>query len=343
MGKPFLRASLASARSSVNRDKSWIICYHWALMPQVEPTALSRLAQSPARGVNQVKHSPAITKLRSSCARTSSLLSVGLEPCEAYLPRGFEPTIEGYERFLMSIVDAGAQAAAAFKFNLAFFEALGPKGWDLLFRVRARLPAEAYIIADAKRSDIGSTAKHYAKALFDELGADAATVNPLMGRDAVEPFLEYEDKLTFLLTLTSNPGAEDFLVPGGLYKSIATKANAWNTRGNVGLVVGATQPERMGEIRQLVRDAPMLVPGVGAQGGSLQHAAQAGRAEGDWPAMLFHVTRGVLPGAEDNGEPTEVIRLKIDQWRERIAHATSWNGDNGKAGETPAPLDRAAS
>lgn len=267
--------------------------------------------------------SVAVARLISSSARASSALSVGLEPSPAYLPAGFESTIAGHERFLRGIVEATADIAAAFKFNLAFFESLGPEGVAMLHRVRAAIPAGCYVIADAKRGDIGTTAEHYARALFDGLGADATTVNPLMGRDSAEPFLAYADRLTFFLVLTSNPGAADFLLPERLYRRVAQAVVSWNTRGNCGFVVGATKAEQVAEIRGLAGDIPFLVPGIGAQGGELEATARLGRTGGAFGGMLFHATRGVLPDKSDRGDPLAVVRAKAIKWRDAVNAALS--------------------
>ncbi|MBL8745838.1 MAG: orotidine-5'-phosphate decarboxylase [Phycisphaerae bacterium] len=272
-----------------------------------------------------------MNKLIDASSRTGSLLSAGLEPCEAYLPEGFEANLPGYERFLRTIIDATAGLVAAYKFNLAFFEALGPEGWNLLFRVRRALPNDALVIADAKRGDIGTTAEHYARALYAELNADSATVNPLMGRDSAEPFIAHADKLTFFLVLTSNPGASDFLIPGALYATIARRVASWNTRGNCGAVVGATQPGQVEEIRALMPEVPFLIPGIGAQGGDLEAVAARGRVPIDAGAdarsraarlgLLFHVTRGLLPARGESGDVGAMIRTRTREWNRRIAAA----------------------
>lgn len=270
-------------------------------------------------------------KLYKAQQLTGSLLSVGLEPAPEYLPRGFEATIAGFEAALRLIIEATSGIAAAFKANLAFFESLGPDGISLLYRIRACVPADALFIADAKRGDIGSTARHYAKALYGGLGADAATVNPLMGRDAAEPFLEWTDRLSFFLCLTSNQGAEDFLLPNGLFRSIAAKVEAWNSAGQCGLVVGATQSDRVAEIRSLAPSLPFLIPGVGAQGAGAAEIARVIRAGmlGTSPAngesgdlrgagLIFHVTRGILPSKDDRMDTGERIRQLATEWRDRI-------------------------
>lgn len=265
----------------------------------------------------------AFAKLDVAVVRTGAALSVGLEPAPDYLPRGYEPSIEGYEAFLRGVIGATADIAAAFKFNLAFFESLGSAGWAMLERVRSAIPAEAFVIADAKRGDIGTTAKHYARALFEHLGADAATVNPLMGRDSAEPFLAYGDKATYFLALTSNPGAGDFLMRDGLYREIVERVRAWGCEHrNAGIVVGATRGEKVAEVRAFAGEMAMLVPGVGAQGGDLETTCAAARSDGSpGGGYLIHVTRGVLPGKDDKGDALEIVRRKAMEWRDRIAKA----------------------
>ncbi len=276
--------------------------------------------------MNQPPRCQAVAKLDAAQRRTAGLLSIGLEPSPEYLPAGFEPTIAGFEAALRLIIDATRDLACAYKFNLAFFESLGSPGAALLERVRAAVPAEALLIADAKRGDIGSTAKHYARSLYDVLGADAATVNPLMGRDSAEPFLAYQSKLTYFLGLTSNPGAADFLLPGGLYRSIATAVADWNTAGNCGLVVGATRSDHVAEMRALAPHVPFLVPGVGAQGGDLEAVLRHGAIGAEAPGLLIHVTRGVLPAPDDKGDAGEIIRRRAIQWRDRTGSAAAVEG-----------------
>lgn len=261
----------------------------------------------------------AAEKLAEIQRRTGSVLSAGLEPCPEYLPRGFEPTIRGYEAALRTIIDATAGLVCAYKPNLAFFESLGPDGWALLRRIRDAVPRETLFIADAKRGDIGSTAVHYARAVFEWLDADAVTLNPLMGRDSAAPFLAYRDRLSFFLVLTSNPGAADFLLDEGLYRRVARSVAEWNQEnGNCGMVVGATRSEHIAEIRSIAPGVPFLVPGLGAQKGELERTARLGRATaGDGPGLIFHVTRGLLPGADDAGPVADTIRAKATDWARR--------------------------
>jgi len=257
----------------------------------------------------------ATSKLIAAQERTDCLLSIGLEPAPAYLPGGFPSTIDGYEAFLNLIIDATKDIVPAYKFNLAFFEALGSSGIDLLHRVRMSIPDDVYIIADAKRGDIGTTAEHYARAIFDHLGADAVTLNPLMGLDSAMPFLVYENKLSYFLCLTSNPGARDFLIPNELYLRIANSVSEnWNMYGNAALVVGATNKGRIAKIREAAPTLPFLMPGIGAQGGDILDATQEAKTtpgSPDGPGFLLHLTRGVLPTDQDKGDPFGVIRAKV--------------------------------
>jgi orotidine-5'-phosphate decarboxylase len=236
-------------------------------------------------------------KLERAAQRNGSLLCVGLDPDPAQMP------VSDIAAFNRAIIEATAEFVCAYKPNLAFYEALGERGLAALRDTLAAIPAEIPVIADGKRNDIGNTARAYARALFDELGVDAATVNPYLGGDAVEPFLEREEKAAFILCRTSNPGArdlQDLLVsaPGGgearpLFEMVAEMARRWNSRGNVGLVVGATYPEELKRVRQLCPEMTFLVPGVGAQGGDVAAVIgngldKAGRG------LIINVSRQVL-------------------------------------------------
>ena len=242
--------------------------------------------------------------------RTGSLLSIGLEPAPEYLPDRFKSDPEG---FLRMVIEAGAGRCAAFKLNTAFFESRGPDGWAMLHRVREAIPEGHLVIADAKRGDIGTTAEHYARCLYDLLGAHSATVNPLMGRDSAQPFLDRTERLTLFLGLTSNPGAADFLVPNDLHLRIAQSVESWNTARQCGLVVGATQTERVCAMRDAAPSVPFLVPGLGAQGGDLEGVLR-GTAD-----VLLHVTRGILP--DESVDPLVSMVDKIDAWNARVREA----------------------
>ena len=218
-------------------------------------------------------------KLNTAVKKNRSLLCVGLDPDPQRMPDKV-----GIFEFNKAIIDATSDLVCAYKPQLAFYEALGDEGMDALKRTIKHIPDHIPVIADAKRGDIGSTAKAYAKAIFSVLGFDATTVNPYLGFDSVEPFIEYQDKGIFVLCRTSNPGAADFqslLCRFGkgyrpLFEIVAVKASQWNTNGNVGLVVGATYPDELKVIRQSHPDMTFLIPGIGAQGGDLSLAVRYG-------------------------------------------------------------------
>ena len=236
-------------------------------------------------------------KLERAAQRNGSLLCVGLDPDPAQMP------VSDVAAFNRAIIEATAGLVCAYKPNLAFYEALGERGLAALRETLAAIPPDIPVIADGKRNDIGNTARAYARALFDELGVDAATVNPYLGGDAVEPFLEREEKAAFILCRTSNPGArdlQDLLVtaPGGgearpLFEMVAEMARRWNSRGNVGLVVGATYPEELKRVRRLCPEMTFLVPGVGAQGGDVAAVVRNGLDKAG-RGLIINVSRQVL-------------------------------------------------
>jgi uridine monophosphate synthetase len=267
------------------------------------------------------------SRLENRTLQADSLLCVGLDPHVPDLPA---PTAEAARDFCLRLIEATSEVAAAFKPNSAFFEAFGPQGIAVLAQVIASVPAAIPVILDAKRGDIASTAEAYARAVFRTLGASAVTVSPYLGRDSVEPFLADAERGVFLLCKTSNPGAADlqdlqvsptghpqdtpalFLQapPAGycLYEHVALLAQAWNSRDNVGLVVGSTQPEALYRVRALAPGLWILAPGVGAQGGDLRLALQAGlRADG--LGMLIPVSRTLSRAAD----PARVARELRDQ------------------------------
>lgn len=232
------------------------------------------------------------TRFEAAAERNHSLLCVGLDPDPAKIPDGVS-----VRDFLMSIVDATSDIVACYKPNIAFFEPWLGEGIDLLRDLIAAVPRDVPVLLDAKRGDIGHTSEAYARAVFDSLGAAAVTLNPYLGRDAVEPFLRYSDRHSFLLCRTSNPGAadvQDLQVDGHpLYEHIAYLANEWNTRGNVGLVVGATYPTEAARIREICPDLLFLMPGVGAQDGDLEAAVRAGM-DASGGGIIVNASRGVL-------------------------------------------------
>jgi orotidine-5'-phosphate decarboxylase len=231
-------------------------------------------------------------KLLAAARRNDSLLCVGLDIDSRRVPPHLLDGSGWIEAFNRGIVEATSDLVCAYKPNLAFYEALGWDGWEGLRRTLAGIPSDIPIIADAKRGDIGSTSAAYAQALFDELGFDAATLNPYLGLEGLEPFLRYDDRGLLILCKTSNPGSgefQDLMVEWRgerlpLYQVVARRVVEWNAPGSIqcGLVVGATYPDQLREIRAIAPDLPILIPGVGSQSGSLEAAVRLGTdARGD--------------------------------------------------------------
>ena len=237
-------------------------------------------------------------RLEGAWAHSRSLVCVGLDPDLRLMP------IADVASFNRAIVDATADLVCAYKPNLAFYEALGMDGLRALEatveHIRKTSP-HAVLLGDAKRGDIGSTAQAYAAAMFDSWGFDALTASPYLGADSMEPFIERPEKGVFLICRTSNPGSADFqalMVQDGsgarpLYQVVAETASRWGRHRNIGLVVGATQPQELDEVRRLHPEIPILIPGVGAQGGELEGAVRGGvdrRGRG----AIINSSRGVL-------------------------------------------------
>lgn len=261
--------------------------------------------------------------LRAAAERNRSHLCIGLDPTR--LPAQFTNAEDGLYDFCMAIVEATANLACAFKPNIAFFEAHGPVGISALRRLIADMPRSVPVIVDAKRGDIGSTAAAYAQAIFDQLGADAVTLSPYLGGDALAPFLAYADKGCFILCKTSNPGSgdlQDLQLASGepLYMAVARKAReAWNTHGNAGLVVGATYPEILAQVRAECPGLPILVPGVGTQGGDLAAAARAA-CDADGGGLLINASRGIMY-AGDGPDFAQAARAEALRLRDAINDA----------------------
>ncbi len=210
-----------------------------------------------------------------------SFLCIGLDTDPHKIPKVLQESEDPVFEFNKQIIEATAQYAVAYKPNLAFYEAQGEKGWQSLRKTLAVIPPHVFIIADAKRADIGNTSHQYAKAFFEDLKADAVTIAPYMGEDSVKPFLSYTERWTVLLALTSNSGSQDFqlkkLADGSfLFEEVLKTAITWGTDQNMMFVVGATNASYLQRVRQIVPMHFLLVPGVGAQGGSLAEVAQNG-------------------------------------------------------------------
>jgi uridine monophosphate synthetase len=250
-------------------------------------------------------------KLDERAREIDSLLCVGLDPHPEDLS---EQTGSAAKEFCLRLIEATREYALAFKPNAAFFEALGPEGWEALQTVIRAVPDEIPVILDAKRGDISSTAQAYARSAFETLGADAITLSPYLGYDSLTPFMQDPEKGIFLLCKTSNPGSVDLqdLPLGGhyrlmmVYEKIAGLATEWGTNDNLGLVVGATFPDALRRVRELAPQQWFLAPGLGAQGADLKTALEAGLRE-DGLGLLINVSRGISRAADPHAAAKELV------------------------------------
>jgi orotidine-5'-phosphate decarboxylase len=235
-------------------------------------------------------------KLARASRKNNSLLCVGLDSNPSLMPEGV-----GVLEFNKAIIDATAEYVCAYKPNIAFYESLGNAGLEALKHTREYIPVDIPVIIDAKRGDIGNTARAYARSLFEYYDFDAATVSPYLGFDSLEPFIQYNDRGVIVLCRTSNAGAVDFQSlkcetdsgPKMLFEVVAEKVEKWNTGGNLGLVVGATYPEELKLIRQRYPDMLLLIPGVGTQGGDLAQVVSYG-VDADRRKTIINSSRQVL-------------------------------------------------
>lgn len=248
-----------------------------------------------------------------------SFLCVGLDTDMDKIPAHLLDTEDPIFEFNKAIIDATKDYCVAYKPNIAFYECLGVKGWESLRKTLEYIPKNIFTIADAKRGDIGNTSRYYAKTFFELMDFDAVTIAPYMGEDSIKPFLEFKDKWVIVLALTSNRGALDFqfitdMKGEELYKKVLKKSASWSTPDNMMFVVGATRAEGIGEVRKIVPNNFFLVPGVGAQGGSLEDVSNFGW-NGDC-GLLVNSSRQILyaSSGEDFAEKAgdEAQRLQLE-------------------------------
>ncbi|MCF8236640.1 MAG: orotidine-5'-phosphate decarboxylase [Saprospiraceae bacterium] len=252
------------------------------------------------------------TALFRSIQANRSFLCVGLDPDVDRLPQGLPRSPEGVLIFLRAIIQSTAPYCVAYKPNFAFFEALGPEGAVILQQTIQSIPADKLIIGDAKRGDIGNTAKAYAKAVFDEMKCDAITVSPYMGVEALTPFMAYPDKWTIALALTSNPGSQDYqrliLEDGGvLWERVMSTCAAASDPDHLMFVVGGTHPHDFRRVREIAPDHFLLVPGFGAQQGSLREVADQGF--NDHCGILANVSRAILYASDMDNYAQEAANM----------------------------------
>lgn len=263
----------------------------------------------------------AVEKLKSTSKKNNSLVCVGLDIDPTKLPQHLFTEKNPYLQFNKEIIDATKDLVCAYKPNMAFYESLGKEGMILLEETLKLIPQEILIILDGKRNDIGNTANHYAKSLFETLNADSVTINPYLGADGIKPFSTYSDKLSFILCRTSNPSARDLqdYGPSGkpLYIHVAEKINEWNTKQNLGAVVGATYPEELKEIRMILgENTPLLIPGVGKQGGDIEQTVTHGvNSKGEM--AVINSSRGIIY-ASNKEDYTDAAREATQQLKEKI-------------------------
>lgn len=254
-----------------------------------------------------------IDLLDQTIRQNNSQLCVGLDVDLARIPQKFLNSDDPIFNFNREIIEATKSLVCAYKPNIAFYEMYGLYGLSALIKTIDRVhEANLPVILDAKRGDVGHSSAAYAKSLFQYFKADATTVNPYLGHDSVQPFLEYQEKGTFVLCLTSNKGFKDFQSAGTgepLYKSVARHVKEWNHYNNCGLVVGATKPEELKEIHELVGDMPILIPGVGAQGGDLEASIKYGGKR-----AVINASRSILYAA-DPGAEAQKLRDEIAKYR----------------------------
>jgi orotidine-5'-phosphate decarboxylase len=250
-----------------------------------------------------------------------SLICVGLDPDLNRIPAHLKDQDNPVLEFNRQIISATKDLCVAYKPNLAFYEALGSQGWEILKATIAAVPSQVPVILDAKRGDIGNSSRMYVRALFDEPGGDAVTVSPYLGEDSLAPFFENKEKFAFVLALTSNPSSQDFqfLEINGrpLYHHVAEAVQKWNKHDNLGLVVGASHPDKIREMRDLSGNLPFLIPGVGAQGGDLEASARYGTDNGKSIALI-NVSRSVIY-ASDGVDFEEKAREEVQNLNRQLA------------------------
>ncbi len=268
------------------------------------------------------------TKLENIIKSKNSLLCIGLDCDIEKIPRFLLDESDPLLTFNKEIIKATAPYAIAFKPNISFYESLGIAGWTLLEKTLEYIPSDAIIIADAKRGDIGNSCRKYADLFFNTYTFDAITVSPYMGFDSIQPFLEFDDRCTFVLCLTSNEGSHDFqylnIDSEPLYMKIARKVSEWNlTYNNCGLVVGGTHPEDIGSIREIAPHLPFLIPGIGTQGGNLKSTIQYGAGSAASSAII-NVGRSILYASSEK-DFAVTARVKAQYFRNEINRFRSEN------------------
>jgi orotidine-5'-phosphate decarboxylase len=253
-----------------------------------------------------------------------SYLCVGLDTDITKIPKHLQSHPNAVFEFNKQIIDATKDLCVTYKINTAFYEALGVKGWEALEQTVNYIPKDIFTIADAKRGDIGNTSAQYAKAFFETLHFDAITVAPYMGEDSVKPFLDYENKWTIVLGLTSNTGSKDFeqqkIGEEFLYERVLRKASEWGTPNNLMFVVGATKAKDLEQIRKIIPEHFLLVPGVGTQGGSLEDVSKYGMNKDC--GLLVNASRAIIFAGEKENFAEEARKIAQEYQKEMSGYFT---------------------
>jgi orotidine-5'-phosphate decarboxylase len=249
-----------------------------------------------------------------------SYLCVGLDTDLSKIPSGLRKLEDPVFEFNKRIIDATIDVSVSYKLNLAFYETLGPAGMESLQKTVDYIPDEIFLIADAKRGDIGNTSEMYAKEFFEYYGFDSVTLSPYMGRDSVDPYLKFPDKWIILLVLTSNSGSQDFQLlkteKGNLYEAVLEKSKTWGTENQIMYVLGATKSLYFRNVRKIVPDHFLLVPGIGAQGGNLEEVTKYGI--NDSVGLLVNVSRSIIYASDtryfdkDAGRKAHEIKSEME-------------------------------
>ncbi|MBO8130323.1 MAG: orotidine-5'-phosphate decarboxylase [Candidatus Marinimicrobia bacterium] len=235
-----------------------------------------------------------IEKLKNSINTKKTYLCIGIDPDPEKLPPDFSKNVTGIMDYVTEVINLTKDITAAYKFNMAFFEVWGSRGWKIIEKIGNLIPEDIFLIADGKRGDIGNSARFYAKALLENLFFDAVTVSPYLGTDSIIPFIESEKKGAFVLCVTTNKSAckiQNFKENGKpLYVHVAEIVNNLNTKCNLGLVVGATKPKKLLELRDKFPSLPFLIPGIGAQGGDIEASRSVCKPD----IGLINISRAIL-------------------------------------------------
>lgn len=259
-------------------------------------------------------------ELISEIKRKKSFLCVGLDTDINKIPASLQKEKDPVFAFNKIVIDQTSDLCVAYKLNAAFYEQNGTSGWESFRKTEEYIPQGIFKIADAKRGDIGNTSKQYAKAFFEQMNFDAITVSPYMGYDSISPFMEFENKWVIILALTSNKGSLDFqmLRVGDefLYEKVLKTSSEWGSTGNIMFVVGATHPEAFLPIRQIIPDHFMLIPGVGAQGGSIDDIGKY--ALNKDTGVLVNVSRGILFPGDDADFPANIKKAALDYQKQML-------------------------